>query len=154
MFGDYQGPVQTTLDPLGVRRYEIQRIVTHRVFHRRPEYWVQWEGYDAAWDMWVHRDVLVDDVPHMVTAYHRLGGLPMQPRRGAPKRPSVGRLLLPGEVAFPPVVSCVVTAPPVCVRAPRTSSQVSVSRVLSSRSGMSAAQARDRAARVGRRGGL
>jgi hypothetical protein len=123
-------------------------------FHRRPEYWVQWEGYDAAWDMWVHRDVLVDDVPHMVTAYHRLGGLPMQPRRGAPKRASVGRLLLPGEVAFPPVVSCVVAAPPVCVRAPRTSAQVSVSRVLSSRSGMSAAQARDRAARVGRRGGL
>jgi hypothetical protein len=46
-FGDYQGPVQPTLDPLGVRRYEIKRIVAHRVFHRRPEYWVQWEGYDA-----------------------------------------------------------------------------------------------------------
>ena len=39
-FGDYQGPVQPTLDPLGVCRYEIKRIVTHRVFHRRPEYWV------------------------------------------------------------------------------------------------------------------
>ena len=69
-FGDYQGPVQPTLDPLGVRRYEIQRIVAHRVFHRRPEYWVQWAGYDAAWDMWVHRDVLLDDVPDMVVAYH------------------------------------------------------------------------------------
>jgi hypothetical protein len=31
-FGDYQGPVQPTLDPLGVRRYEIKRIVAHRVF--------------------------------------------------------------------------------------------------------------------------
>jgi hypothetical protein len=153
-FGDYQGPVQPTLDPLGVRRYEIKRIVAHRVFHRRPEYWVQWEGYDAAWDMWVHRDVLVDDVPHMVTAYHKLGGLPMQPRRGAPARASVGRLLLPGEVAFPPVASCVVAAPPVCVGAPRKSVQVSVSRVLSSRSGISAAQASERAAWVGRRGGL
>jgi hypothetical protein len=61
-FGDYQGPVQPTLDPLGVCRYEIKRFVAHRVFHRWSEYWVQWEGYDAAWDMWVHRDVLVDDV--------------------------------------------------------------------------------------------
>jgi hypothetical protein len=43
------------------------------------------EGYDAAWDIRVHRDVLVDDVPHMVTTYHKLGGLPMQPRRGASK---------------------------------------------------------------------
>ncbi len=153
-FGEYQGPVQPTLDPLGVRRYEIKRIVAHRVFHRRPEYWVQWEGYDAAWDMWVHRDVLVDDVPHIVTAYHQLGGLPMQPRRGAPTRASVGRLLLPGEVAFQPVPSCVVAAPPVCVRAPRRSAHVSVSRVLSSRSGVSADQTRERAARVGRRGGL
>ena len=151
-FGDYQGPVQPTLDPLGVRRYEIKRIVAHRVFHRRPEYWVQWEGYDAAWDMWVHRDVLVDDVPHMVTAYHKLGGLPMHPRRGAPKRASVGRLLLPGEVAFPPVQSCVVAASPVGVRAPRRSVPVPVSRVLSSRNAVSTAQARERAVRVGRRG--
>ena len=115
---------------------------------------MQWEGYDAAWDMWVYRDVLVDDVPHMVTAYHKLGGLPVQPRRGAPKRASVGRLLLSGEVAFPPVPSCVVAAPPVCVRATRRSAQVSVSCVLSSRSGVSADQAHERAARVGRRGGL
>ena len=115
---------------------------------------MQWEGYDAAWDMWVHRDVLVDDVPHMVTAYHKLGGLPMQPRRGAPKRVSVGRLLLSGEVAFPPVQSGVVAASPVGVRAPRRSVQVPVSRVLSSRNAVSTVQACERAARVGRRGGF
>ncbi len=153
-FGDYQGPVQPTMHPLGVRRYEIKRFVAHRVCHRRPEYWVQWEGYDAAWDMWVHRDVLVEDVPHMVTEYHALGGLPMQPRRGAPKRASVGRLLLSGEVAFPPLQSCVGANTPVCVGSSRRPVQVSVSRVLSSRSGISVAQARDRAERVGRRGGL
>ena len=53
---------------------------------------MQWEGYDDVWDMWVYRDVLVDDVPHMETAYHPLGGyrwLPMQPRRGASTRASV-----------------------------------------------------------------
>ncbi len=76
-FGDYQGSVQPTLDLLGVCRYEIKRIVTYRVFHRRSEYWVQWEGYDTVWDMWVHRDVLVDDVPDMLVTYHKLGGLPM-----------------------------------------------------------------------------
>ncbi len=102
----------------------------------------------------MHRDVLVDDVPHMVTAYHKLGGLPMQPRRGTPKRASVGRLLLPGEVAFPPVQSCVVAASPVGVRAPRRSVQVPVSRVLSSRHAVSSVQACERAARVGHRGGF
>jgi hypothetical protein len=49
----------------------------HRlVIIKGSEYWVQWEGYDTVWDMWVYRDVLVDDVPHMVTTY-KLGGLPM-----------------------------------------------------------------------------
>ena len=138
--GDYQGPVQSTPDPLGVCRYEIKRIVAHRVFHRCPEYWVQWEGYDSVWDMWVHRDVLVDDVPHMVVEYHKLGGLSMQSRCGTPKRASVGRLLLSGEVAFPDVVSCVVLS--------------EWSRVLSCRSGPSVDQVQERSARVGRRGGL
>jgi hypothetical protein len=119
------------MDPLGVCRYEIKRIVAHRVCHRRPEYWVQWEGYDAAWDMWVHRDVLVEDVPLMVTVYHALGGLPMQSRRGVPKRASVGRLLLPGEVAFPPLQSCVGASTPVCVGVSKKPVQVSVSRVFS-----------------------
>ena len=153
-FGDCQGPVQPTLDPLGVRRYEIKRIVAHRVFHRRPEYWVQWEGYDAAWDMWVHRDVLVEDVPDMLVAYHRLGGLPMQPRRGAPKRASVGRLLLPGEVAFPDVRLGVVGDSPVRVKRSSIPAQLSASRVVLSRCGMSQTQVHDRAARAGRRGGL
>jgi hypothetical protein len=80
---------------------------------------VQWEGYDDVWDMWVYRDVLVDDVPHMVVWYHKLGGLPMQTRRGASTRASVGRWLLSGEVVFPEVASRVVAAPPVCVRVPR-----------------------------------
>ena len=52
------------------------------------------------------------------------------------------------------VAACVGTAPPVCVRVPRRSAQVSVSRVLSSRCGMSAAQTHERVSRVGRRGGL
>jgi hypothetical protein len=151
-FGDYQGPVQPTLDPLGVRRYEIQRIVAHRVFHRRPEYWVQWAGYDAAWDMWVHRDVLLDDVPDMVVVYHKLGGLPMQPRRDAPKRASVGRLLLPGEVPFPDVHLGVGVTSPVGVKLSRV--PVSASRVALSQHAMSVSQAQDRAQRAARRGGL
>ena len=40
-FGEHRGPVQPIVDPLGVRKWVIERIVTHRVWNRRPEYGVQ-----------------------------------------------------------------------------------------------------------------
>ena len=104
--------------------------------------------------MWVHRDVLVEDVPDVLVTYHKLGGLPMQPRRGAPKRASVGRLLLPGEVAFPDVRLDMVGASPVSVKRSSIPAQLSVSRVVVSRCGMSKTQVHERAARASRRGGL
>ena len=53
------------------QQYEIKRIVAHRGFHRRSEYWVPWVGYDAAWDMWLHRDVLeCERLPPSVLASH------------------------------------------------------------------------------------
>ena len=58
------------------------------------------------WDMCPHRDNLVEDVPAMVVAYHKVEGLyslPMLPCRGAPKRASLGRLLLSEEETFPAV---------------------------------------------------
>ena len=116
------------------QQYEIKRIVAHRGFHRRSEYWVPWVGYDAAWDMWLHRDVLVEDVPAMVVAYHKLEGsysLPMLPCRGAPKRASLGRLLLTEEEAFPSVGSGPAGVPAVLVRPPRVSLPLAASRELS-----------------------
>ena len=98
--------------------------------------------------------MMFQTIADMVVAYHKLGGLPMHPHRGAPKRASVGRLLFPGEAAFLDVRLGLVGAPPVRARLPRVPVQMSASRVLSSRSGMCTAQAHDRAARTGRRAGL
>jgi hypothetical protein len=93
--------MQPILDPLGVRKWEIERIVAHRVWNCRPEYWVQWKGYEDSRDLWVHRDTLVRDFPSMLIQYHAQGGLPTQARKGAPKRATTGRRLLPGEDPFP-----------------------------------------------------
>jgi hypothetical protein len=37
----------------------------------------------------------------MLIQYHAQGGLPTQARKGAPKRATTGRRLLPGEDPFP-----------------------------------------------------
>jgi hypothetical protein len=36
---------------------------------RRPELLVEWSGLDRSYLKWVHRDVLLDDVPDLVRAY-------------------------------------------------------------------------------------
>lgn len=59
---------------LGVRRYEMKRIVSHRVLNGRSEYWVQWEGYDASWDQWLHKDLEGKGVAEMLKVYHAQGG--------------------------------------------------------------------------------
>ena len=113
----------------------------------------------------MYHDVLVDDVPDMVVVYHKLGVFPMHPRRGAPKRASVGRLLLPGEVVFPDVRLDVVGDPPVSVKLSHIPSQLLTSRVSLSWCVMSNPQVHDRTTRAdpqthnrttrsGRRGGL
>jgi hypothetical protein len=48
---------------------EIKRILLYRVFKQRPEYLVEWTGLDASFNMWIHKDVLEQDVPNMVQAY-------------------------------------------------------------------------------------
>lgn len=36
---------------------------------------IGWEGYDVwSWDQWLHRDMMVEDVPALVRAYHEAGG--------------------------------------------------------------------------------
>jgi hypothetical protein len=51
---------------------EIKRILLYRVFKQRPEYLVEWTGLDASFNMWIHKDVLEQDVPNMVQAYEAL----------------------------------------------------------------------------------
>jgi len=45
---------------------EIRRILLFRCFNQRPEYLVEWTGLDVSFNMWVHKDVLEQDIPNMV----------------------------------------------------------------------------------------
>ena len=101
-FGEEDGPVMPLLDPLGVYRYEISRILLFRIHKRRPEYLVEWTGFDASYNEWVHRDVLVQDVPSLLLAYDSSPS-PMVARPSAPKRATKGRQL--------PVVGAQVSGP-------------------------------------------
>ena len=91
-FGDDDDPPHPLIDPLGVARYEISRILWHRVLNRRPEYAVEWKGYDTSHNSWVHRDVLQEDVPALLAAYD-LNPVLFQARASAPKRATKGRQL-------------------------------------------------------------
>ncbi len=68
-FGEEDDPVIPLLDPLGVYHYEISRILLFRIHKSRPEYLVEWTGFDASYNEWVHRDVLVQDVPSVLLVY-------------------------------------------------------------------------------------
>ncbi len=48
---------------------EIRRIMMNRVFKQQPEYLVEWTGLDVSFNMWIHKDVLEQDVPNMVQTY-------------------------------------------------------------------------------------
>ena len=53
----------------GVTRYEVNRISNARVHEGPKELWVEWKGYDQPHNCWVHRDVLVAEVPAFVRAF-------------------------------------------------------------------------------------
>lgn len=93
-------PLKPLIDPLGVERYEISRILGHRVLNRRPEYWVEWSGYDMSHNQWVHRDVLEADVPVLLAAYDANPTL-FSARKSAPKRATTGRQLPSPPASLP-----------------------------------------------------
>jgi hypothetical protein len=89
-FGEDDGPVFPFLDPLGVHRYEIKRILLYRFHKQRPEYLVEWTGFDASFNQWIHKDVLDQDVSEMVRT-NDANPSPMLARPSAPKRATTGR---------------------------------------------------------------
>jgi hypothetical protein len=109
-FGEDDGPVLPLLDPLGVHRYEIKRILLYRFHKQRPEYLVEWTGFDESFNQWIHRDVLDQDVLvqlEMVRAYDANPN-PMLTRPSAPKRATTGRQIPVGVLS---VCVCVSRAP-------------------------------------------
>jgi hypothetical protein len=83
------GPVLSLLDPLDVHRHEIKRILLYRFHKQRPQFLVEWTGFDESFNQWIHKDVLDQDVPDMVRAYDE-NPSPMLERPSAPKRVTKG----------------------------------------------------------------
>ena len=135
-FGEDDGPVLPLLDPLGVHRYEIKRILLYRFHKQRPEYLVEWTGFDASFNQWIHRDVLDQDVPEMVRAYDA-NPSPMLARPSAPKRATTGRQIpvgvLPVRVSLSRAPIARIVAPPVGALPPASARALRVAaRVLQS----------------------
>ena len=107
--GGDDDPVTPLIDPLGVPRYEISRLLGFRWWRQRPEYLVEWKGYDASYNLWVHRDSLMADVPGLVAAYDKNPTV-FQAPPSAPKRATAGRQLLQPPLGAPPPSQ--VVAPP------------------------------------------
>ena len=63
--------VTPLIDPLGVLKYEISRLLGFRWCHQLPEYLVEWKDYDVSYYLWVHQDSLMEDVQGLVAAYDK-----------------------------------------------------------------------------------
>ena len=73
----------------GTARYEIKRISNARTHKGKAELWVEWKGYDQSQNCWVHRDILMTDVPHLVRAFDANPSI-FKARTSAPKRATKG----------------------------------------------------------------
>jgi len=93
-FGVDDVPIKHLEDSAGVQRWEIRRIVGHRLHKQRQEMYVEWAGYDQSWGTWVHRDSLLEDVPALAAAYDA-SPTGFQARKSAPERAAKGRQILP-----------------------------------------------------------
>jgi len=99
VFGESDLPLEPLQTIDGVQRWEVRRILGHRLHKQREEMYVEWAGYDQSWASWVHRDSLLADVPALVAAYDATPSA-FQARRAAPKRATKGRQL---PAPHPPV---------------------------------------------------
>ena len=96
-FGDSNVPPRPMVGVDGVEKFEIRRISNSRTHKGRRELWVEWTGYDQSHNCWVLRDVLVADVPAMLTAYEA-NPSSLKARASAPKRGTQGSLPPPPVV--------------------------------------------------------
>jgi len=73
----------------GTARYEIKRIANACTHKGQAQLWVEWKGYDQSQNCWVHRDILMKDVPHLVCAFDANPSI-FRARASAPKRATKG----------------------------------------------------------------
>jgi hypothetical protein len=86
VFGESDLPLEPLQAGDDVQRWEVRRILGHRLHKQREEMYVDWAGYDQSWALWVHRDSLLADVPALVAAYDATPSA-FQARRAAPSGP-------------------------------------------------------------------
>jgi len=69
--------------------YEIKRIANARTRKGQAELWFEWKGYDQSQNCWVHRDILMTDVPLLVRAIDANSSI-FKARDSAPQRATKG----------------------------------------------------------------
>ena len=90
-FEDADTPPEPVITGNGSVHYVVCRISNARTHKGQQELWVEWKGYDQSQNCWVHRDVLMTDVPALVKAFDdRNRPWSFQARASAPKRATKG----------------------------------------------------------------
>ena len=51
--------------------YEVESIITHRLYHNRLQYYIKWYNYDAQDATWEWADSIASTAPDVVADYHR-----------------------------------------------------------------------------------
>jgi len=89
MVGSSDLPHTNLVTKDGTVRYEIKRISNVRTYKGQVEVWVEWKVYDQSQNCWIHRDILMTDVPHLVRAFDANPSI-FEARASAPKRATKG----------------------------------------------------------------
>ncbi|CED85419.1 FOG: Transposon-encoded proteins with TYA, reverse transcriptase, integrase domains in various combinations [Phaffia rhodozyma] len=53
----------------GDKLWHVEKILKSRLFRRRLQFLIRWEGYDASEDQWISHDELMDDDPTVLEFY-------------------------------------------------------------------------------------
>jgi len=88
-FGESDARSTPLVTGSGVTCYEVSWISNARTHKGQPNLWVEWKGYDQSHNCWVHRDVLIADVPALVAAFYTRPST-FTARASAPKRTTTG----------------------------------------------------------------
>ena len=51
--------------------YEVESIITHRLYRNRLQYYIKWYNYDAQDATWEWADSIASTAPDIVADYHR-----------------------------------------------------------------------------------
>jgi len=88
-FGESDARPTPLVTGSGKTRYEVSQISNARTHKGQRKFWVEWKGHDQSHNCWVHRYVLIADMPALVAAFDTRPSTFMV-RASAPKRATTG----------------------------------------------------------------